>query len=290
MTRWNASRMSTNPRCWWSARALTRASSISRGWRKSRSRWEPCFLWTWRTLPAWWPPASTPARCRTPTSFPLLRTKRCVGRAAAWCFAARNTPRNSTASPFPARRAGRWCTPSPHGSPRCSRISKMRPSGSASAPRSLNWPRDSRSTRSVARGRTARPTASRHITPVPDARRPMRVAIDIRRAGDFGIGTYVRNIVNQLARQDSATRYLLIGQRQHVEEFDPLPENFDLLDYPAEPGTFRTHLHLPMILRQRRVDLLHMPWFYAPAVLPCRLVITAHDLTDVVSRPLASTP
>ena len=28
----------------------------------------------------------------------------------------------------------------------------------------------------------------------------MRVAIDIRRAGDFGIGTYIRNIVNQFAR------------------------------------------------------------------------------------------
>jgi len=26
----------------------------------------------------------------------------------------------------------------------------------------------------------------------------MRVAIDIRRAGNFGIGTYIRNIVNQL--------------------------------------------------------------------------------------------
>src|SRR5207244_10819386 len=127
---------------------------------------------------------------------------------------------------------------SPAGAPTGPRVAKMRPWGSAAARGSLNWPRAARSTRSVARGRTARPTASRHITPVPGARRPMRVAIDIRRAGDFGIGTYVRNIVNQLARQDSATRYLLIGQRQHVEGLDPLPEKFDLLDYPAEPGTF----------------------------------------------------
>jgi len=118
----------------------------------------------------------------------------------------------------------------------------------------------------------------------------MRVAIDIRRAGDFGIGTYVRNIVNQLARQDQVTDYLLIGQQRHLDEFDPLPENFELLDYPAEPGTFRTHLHLPLILRQRRVDLLHMPWFYAPAVVPCRLVITVHDLTDVLSPPVGATP
>ncbi len=118
----------------------------------------------------------------------------------------------------------------------------------------------------------------------------MRVAMDIRRAGDFGIGTYVRNIVNQLARQDRANEYLLIGRRQHLEEFDPLPGNFSLLDYAAEPGSFRTHLHLPLVLRQRRVDLLHMPWFYAPAAVPCRLVITVHDLTDLLSPPAGATP
>ena len=37
----------------------------------------------------------------------------------------------------------------------------------------------------------------------------MRVAIDIRRAGDFGIGTYIRNIVNQFARAGDETEYLL---------------------------------------------------------------------------------
>ncbi len=118
----------------------------------------------------------------------------------------------------------------------------------------------------------------------------MRVAIDIRRAGDFGIGTYIRNIVNQLARLDGSTRYLLIGRRQHLEEFDPLPENFALLEYAADPGSFHTHLHLPLILHRRRVDLLHMPWFYAPAVVPSRLVITVHDLTDLLSPPSGASP
>ena len=48
----------------------------------------------------------------------------------------------------------------------------------------------------------------------------MRVAIDIRRAGDYRVGAYIRNIVNQLARLDSATRHVLIGRRQRLEEFD----------------------------------------------------------------------
>ncbi len=118
----------------------------------------------------------------------------------------------------------------------------------------------------------------------------MRVAIDIRRAGDFGIGTYIRNIVNELARQNRATQYLLIGRRQHLEEFDPLPESFELLDYYAEPGSLRTHLHLPFLLQRHHVDILHMPWFYAPALVPCRLVITVHDLTDLLSPPMGDTP
>jgi glycosyltransferase involved in cell wall biosynthesis len=113
----------------------------------------------------------------------------------------------------------------------------------------------------------------------------MRVAIDIRRAGDFGIGTYIRNIINQFARVSDGTEYLLIGQQSHLQEFDPLPENFTLLEYPADPGSFHTHLHLPYLLHQREVDLLHMPWFYAPAIVPSRLVITIHDLTDILTPP-----
>jgi glycosyltransferase involved in cell wall biosynthesis len=111
----------------------------------------------------------------------------------------------------------------------------------------------------------------------------MRVAIDIRRAGDYGFGTYIRNILNQLALMDDGVSYLLIGQQRHLAEFDSLPDNFELLEYPHEPGTFHTHLHLPWVLRKRSVDVLHMPWFYAPAILSTRLVITVHDLSDVIT-------
>ena len=118
----------------------------------------------------------------------------------------------------------------------------------------------------------------------------MRVAIDIRRAGDYGLGTYIRNIVNRLARIDHESRYLLIGERRHMAEFDPLPDNFELLEYAHQPGTFRTHLHLPWVLRQRRVDILHMPWFYAPAIVPSRLLITVHDLSDVLAPLVGASP
>jgi glycosyltransferase involved in cell wall biosynthesis len=109
----------------------------------------------------------------------------------------------------------------------------------------------------------------------------MNIAIDIRRAGDFGIGTYIRNIVNQLARQDPYTHYFLIGRRVHLEEFDDLPENFELLEYAPESGSLQSILRLPFALRQRGVDLLHLPWFQRLTMVPCPFVVTVHDLTNV---------
>jgi glycosyltransferase involved in cell wall biosynthesis len=118
----------------------------------------------------------------------------------------------------------------------------------------------------------------------------MRIALDIRRAGDFGIGTYLRNILPQLARLDSENEYLLIGEQRHLDQIGPLSENFRLLPYAAEPGSFRTHVHLPLLLENHKIELLHMPWFYAPAVVPCRLVITVHDLTEIAAPRVGASP
>jgi glycosyltransferase involved in cell wall biosynthesis len=118
----------------------------------------------------------------------------------------------------------------------------------------------------------------------------MRVAIDIRRAADYGFGTYIRNIVNQLGRFDRSTQYLLIGRPQHLDAFEPLPDNFKLLDHPYDFRSWRTHVQLPWLLRDRRVDILHVPWLFAPILVPMRLVLTVHDLSDVMERQAGISP
>jgi hypothetical protein len=40
----------------------------------------------------------------------------------------------------------------------------------------------------------------------------VRVAIDARKLHDFGIGTYIRNLLRQLARIDSENEYVLLCQ------------------------------------------------------------------------------
>jgi hypothetical protein len=52
---------------------------------------------------------------------------------------------------------------------------------------------------------------------------PLKIAIDIRRMTEFGVGTYIRNVVRTLGRLDRETAYLLIGSPAKGKEITPLP-------------------------------------------------------------------
>ena len=54
----------------------------------------------------------------------------------------------------------------------------------------------------------------------------VKIAIDIRRMTEFGVGTYIRNVVRTLGRLDRDDKYLLIGSPAKVEEIGSLPANF----------------------------------------------------------------
>ncbi len=108
----------------------------------------------------------------------------------------------------------------------------------------------------------------------------MKIAIDVRRLADFGIGTYIRNLVRTLFRKDAVNRYLLIGDPHRMEELGPLPENFQTLPYLRGDESAGNHFHLHFLLRDRAVELLHVPHVRVPLLVPCRYVVTVHDLAD----------
>ena len=62
----------------------------------------------------------------------------------------------------------------------------------------------------------------------------VKIAIDIRRMTEFGVGTYIRNVVRTLGRLDYETTYFLIGSPAKVKEIGPLPPNFHTVPL-AEP-------------------------------------------------------
>ncbi|MGH9787617.1 MAG: hypothetical protein ACRD4U_02800, partial [Candidatus Acidiferrales bacterium] len=87
----------------------------------------------------------------------------------------------------------------------------------------------------------------------------MKVAIDIRRARDYGVGTYTRNLVATLARLDTQSQYLLIGRQEDWNELVPLPGNFSFLPFATDTDGLRHDARLGWLLERRHVPLLHTP-------------------------------
>jgi glycosyltransferase involved in cell wall biosynthesis len=108
----------------------------------------------------------------------------------------------------------------------------------------------------------------------------VKVAIDVRRAGDYGVGTYIRNIVQELGRLATPTRYVLIGRSAERAHFDSLPEKIEWAECRSAPRSLRDQWEMPYLLRHSRADLLHVPWLYAPLNAGRPVVMTVHDLTE----------
>ena len=109
----------------------------------------------------------------------------------------------------------------------------------------------------------------------------MKVAIDIRRMTEFGIGTYIRNVVRTLAGLDRESEYFLIGLPARVAECGPLPENFHSVPLADLENTLKGCIEFRAIVRRLNCDLVHIPHpFWIPRGLPCPYVLTVHDLLD----------
>jgi glycosyltransferase involved in cell wall biosynthesis len=115
--------------------------------------------------------------------------------------------------------------------------------------------------------------------------RAVKIALDIRRMTEFGIGTYTRNVVRALGRLDRRTKYFLIGSPEKVKEIDTLPANFHTVPLLEADTTAKGYFEFRTILKRLHVDLVHIPHlFWLPRSLPCPYVITVHDVLEHMSR------
>lgn len=110
----------------------------------------------------------------------------------------------------------------------------------------------------------------------------MRIAIDVRHARDYGIGTYIRNLVEALAGLDSENRYILAGRKEDLREFGELPANFRRAVFPRSDAGFLNQLTFPLFLRRLKPDLCHVPLNAAPLLMPQPYVVTIHDMSSLV--------
>ena len=101
---------------------------------------------------------------------------------------------------------------------------------------------------------------------------------------EFGVGTYIRNVVRTLCRLDPENQYLLIGTSSKVEEIGVLPPNFHGVPLIGRERSLKGYFEFRTVLQDLDCDLLHVPnIFSVPRALPCPYVITVHDMLEHMS-------
>ena len=105
----------------------------------------------------------------------------------------------------------------------------------------------------------------------------MRIAIDARKLRDFGIGTYLRNILIELSRLDRETEYVVLCRPDDVGSGDVLGQNFRMVPETAPTYSIAEQFRIPLSLAREGARLVHEPHYVLPPLIKCRSVVTIHD-------------
>lgn len=108
----------------------------------------------------------------------------------------------------------------------------------------------------------------------------MKIAIDIRKINDFGIGTHIENLVTNLARIDLKNEYILFYK-------DEIPVNLDDSRFRFVRDSSGLYsigelISIPLKLARYSADIFHSPHYTLPPVRPCPAVVTIHDLIHIL--------
>jgi glycosyltransferase involved in cell wall biosynthesis len=117
---------------------------------------------------------------------------------------------------------------------------------------------------------------------------PFRIVIDTRHIRDFGIGTYIRNLICALAKLDADNHYILISYEADVQELSGLPSNFEIAVYNRPDSGLASQVMFPLYLRRFWADLYHIPLNVVSLLMPKPYVVTVHDMSSLLFDEMPS--
>jgi len=106
----------------------------------------------------------------------------------------------------------------------------------------------------------------------------VKIALDVRRVRDFGVGTYIRNLLHALSQIGSQHDYALISRAEDKQQFAELPDNFRAIPCKYQDSSRLDHLALPHLLHSIHADITHIPFHRVPLFMPKPYLVTIHDL------------
>jgi glycosyltransferase involved in cell wall biosynthesis len=112
----------------------------------------------------------------------------------------------------------------------------------------------------------------------------MKIAFDLRRIKNPGIGRYMKCLVEAVVESAPEHDYLLILPPGAEEAVVCTGTNVEKITPSLKYYSLREQVDLPRILRRKKIDLLHSPHFNIPLIRVCPTVVTIHDVIYLACR------
>jgi glycosyltransferase involved in cell wall biosynthesis len=110
----------------------------------------------------------------------------------------------------------------------------------------------------------------------------LRIVFDARHIGDFGFGTYIRNLLRTFVEIKAPHHFILTGRAADRQHFDALPGNYEVVYYERDDRSRLDNIAYPLFLRRFNADLYHIPLAIVPLMMPRPYVVTVHDLSSIL--------
>ena len=113
--------------------------------------------------------------------------------------------------------------------------------------------------------------------------RPPSIGIDARKLKDFGIGSYIRNLLEAMGRRPEAARYRfrVYARRADRDAMPPLPGNFEVVEEDSPGYSLGELTRFAFLLFRDRLDLFHATHYVLPP-LRSHAVVTIHDIIHLL--------
>lgn len=104
----------------------------------------------------------------------------------------------------------------------------------------------------------------------------MVVGIDVRLWNQTGVGRYIRNLVQNLAKIDKKNYYILFARDE--DKVRVKGSNFKIVSANISWHSFDEQFEFINILNRENLDLIHFPYYSIPIFYRKPFVVTIHDL------------
>jgi glycosyltransferase involved in cell wall biosynthesis len=110
----------------------------------------------------------------------------------------------------------------------------------------------------------------------------LKIVMDARRIRDFGIGTYIRNLIHTLATVDQHNQYVLVTSAADSTLLGGLPPQFEIATYNADDTGAIQQVSFPSFLHRFSADVYHIPLNRVPFFMLKPYVVTIHDIANLL--------